>query len=200
VRTDLSLIQISRVIHLYARNIHDTTLPFAIQTMSAKLLLNLVECIARKNDPEGKGRALLVRILDTFVNKFASLKNQIPKLLQNKQGKSFKATDNIKDCRLLLKTLVLGLKNIVWGIGSCTPSFKSVGSVTSGVSTSNQPSSSLKTSTLEESLIFTSLQKNALKCFVIYSQSAGWPVPYPQEEKDVRFNVLICIYNISFRF
>ena len=186
VRTDLSLLQISRVIHLYARNIHDTTLPFAIQTMSAKLLLNLVECIARKNDPEGKGRALLVRILDTFVNKFASLKNQIPKLLQNKQGKSYKTTDNIKDCRLLLKTLVLGLKNIVWGIGSCTPSFKSVGSL--GSSTTSVPSNTsatLKTSTLEESLIFTSLQKNALKCFVIYSQNAGWPVPYPQEEKDI---------------
>ena len=35
---------------MYSRNIHDSSLPFTIQTMSAKLLLNLVECIARKND------------------------------------------------------------------------------------------------------------------------------------------------------
>jgi hypothetical protein len=29
--------------------------------------------------------------------------------------------DLVRDCRLLMKTLVLGLKNIVWGITSCNP-------------------------------------------------------------------------------
>ncbi len=49
-----------RVVALYSRNIHDSTLPFAIQTMSAKLLLNLVEGIARKNALEtNEGRSLL---------------------------------------------------------------------------------------------------------------------------------------------
>jgi hypothetical protein len=58
VRTDLSLPQLSRVVQLFARNIHDSTLPFNIQTMSAKLLLNLVEGIARKtSDVEGKGQS-----------------------------------------------------------------------------------------------------------------------------------------------
>jgi hypothetical protein len=184
--------------------------------MSAKLLLNLVECIARKNDSAnptlstessnsnpnlslmntsgtntsgtGKGRALLVRILDAFVNKFSSLKKQIPKILDtsptakpsnqlqqassdennanalrsassnnNKSdsavdssvaGKSETGVNSAKqlsknadairgivglcnwfvitksvslDCRLLMKTLVFGLKNIVWGISSCSP-------------------------------------------------------------------------------
>lgn len=55
VRTELSLTQLSKVIFLYSRNIHDSSLPFTIQTMSAKLLLNLVEGIYRKNDLEGKG-------------------------------------------------------------------------------------------------------------------------------------------------
>lgn len=42
VRTELSLVQLSKVVYLFSRNIHDATLPFNIQTMSAKLLLNLV--------------------------------------------------------------------------------------------------------------------------------------------------------------
>ena len=42
VRTELTLAQLLKVIHLYARNVHDGTLPFSIQNMSAKLLLNLV--------------------------------------------------------------------------------------------------------------------------------------------------------------
>jgi transformation/transcription domain-associated protein len=81
VRTELTLAQLYKVVHLYSRNIHDASLPYSIQTMSVKLLLNLVECISRKNDAEGKGRNLLVRILDAFVNKFSSLKKGIPKLL-----------------------------------------------------------------------------------------------------------------------
>lgn len=59
VRGDLTLPQLSRVVQLFARNIHDATLPFNIQTMSAKLLLNLVEGIARKAaDIEGKGQII----------------------------------------------------------------------------------------------------------------------------------------------
>eukprot|EP01114_Cavostelium_apophysatum_P014185 TRINITY_DN3613_c0_g1_i5.p1 TRINITY_DN3613_c0_g1~~TRINITY_DN3613_c0_g1_i5.p1 ORF type:complete len:3612 (+),score=1106.25 TRINITY_DN3613_c0_g1_i5:200-11035(+) len=172
VRQDLTLPQLSRVVHLYSRNIHDSTLPFAIQTMSAKLLLNLVECIAKRNEADGKGRALLVRILDAFVNKFSSLKKQIPKLL-SKQVKAHKGTDNIKDCRLLMKNLVLGLKNIVWGISSCTPNYRGF-----NANVAHLP----KTMSLEESLIFTRLLKNGLKCFTIYSSG---PNASPTDEKEI---------------
>lgn len=47
VRQQLSDDQLVKVIGIYSRNVHDVTLPFAIQTMSAKLLLNLVESIAK---------------------------------------------------------------------------------------------------------------------------------------------------------
>jgi hypothetical protein len=201
VRSELGLGSLARVVSLYTRTIHDTTLPFAIQTMSAKLLLNLVECIARKYQTEPEARSLLLKILDAFVNKFSSLKNHIPKLaaapaaaasgtaapaggnkdsahppagphphgaaapaqphgpgphgaaalplpgsassIMEKErdrdrtdsrggadrsgasagGDEYEAAPNagemVRDCRLLLKTLVLGLKNIVWGISSC---------------------------------------------------------------------------------
>lgn len=88
-------------------------------------------------DLSSQGRALLVRILDAFVNKFSSLKKQIPKLVNKQTKGTNKSIDEVKgnarrklerlidlDCRLLMKTLVLGLKNIVWGISSCTPSFR----------------------------------------------------------------------------
>jgi len=87
IRAQLSFQQLSRVVHMYSRNIHDTSLAFCIRTMSAKLLLNLVESIVAKNadrDNEGKGRLLVMRIFDAFVNKFSSLKKQIPRLFKPK--------------------------------------------------------------------------------------------------------------------
>ena len=39
-------------VHLFSKNVHDETLPVSIQTMSCKLLLNLVECIRQKAETE----------------------------------------------------------------------------------------------------------------------------------------------------
>jgi transformation/transcription domain-associated protein len=50
VRTKLALPQLSRTIYLFSRNMHDNTLSCSIQTMCAKLLVNLVECIVALND------------------------------------------------------------------------------------------------------------------------------------------------------
>lgn len=83
------------------------------------------------------GRILLIRILDSYVNKFSSLKYQIPKFLANKV-KAHKGSDNIKgkqrrthwlmilDVRMLLKSLIIGLKNIIYAICSCTPNYRSL--------------------------------------------------------------------------
>ena len=79
VRGELGMKHLSRVVYIFSCNIHDASLPLAIQTTSVRLLLNLVESIFHKNDPEA--RALLVRILHTLVFKFTTLKEQIPKLL-----------------------------------------------------------------------------------------------------------------------
>lgn len=70
-----------------------------------------------------------------------------------------------------MKTLVLGLKNIVWGISSCTPN-----------AYRNSMIPTNKTASLEESMVYTSLLKNGLQCFSIYSSG---PNPSPTEEKDV---------------
>lgn len=149
VRSELKLEQLSKVIYLYlryrrhilcgmrrmhlfselitCRNLHDTSLPFTIQTMSAKLLLNLVEFMVQK-----KGRQQLLRILDAFVRKFSSLQHQIPGVLEGNET-SESGTPVIKgslfaypflssaycvDCQLLVTSLVLALRNIVWGINT----------------------------------------------------------------------------------
>ncbi|KAI8052219.1 hypothetical protein BDF22DRAFT_743794 [Syncephalis plumigaleata] len=90
VRTKLALPQLSRTVYMYSRNLHDSTLASSIQTMCAKLLLNLVECIMHLPD-RTKGRQLLMRILDTFTNKFQTLNSQFPIVRQrclraNQQG------------------------------------------------------------------------------------------------------------------
>lgn len=75
-----------------------------------------------------------------------------------------------------MKTLVLGLKNIVWGISSCTSAFRGA----------MLPPT--KVSSIEESIVYTCLLKNGLQCFSIYS--AG-PNPSPTEEKDVKKSLLL---------
>ena len=72
MRGELGIKHLSRVVYIFSCNIHDASLPLAIQTTSVRLLLNLVENIFHKNDAEG--RALLVRILHCLVCKFATLK------------------------------------------------------------------------------------------------------------------------------
>lgn len=54
IRNDLSRNQLSRVIHMYSQNLHDLNFAPNIQTMCAKLLLNIVDCIAQlENKQEG---------------------------------------------------------------------------------------------------------------------------------------------------
>ena len=86
VRGELGIKHLSRVVYIFSCNIHDASLPLAIQTTSVRLLLNLVENIFHKNDAEG--RALLVRILHCLVCKFATLKVHIARQLEESKAKA----------------------------------------------------------------------------------------------------------------
>ncbi|PWN24918.1 hypothetical protein BDZ90DRAFT_281903 [Jaminaea rosea] len=70
-RADLSAKQLAHIVQLHGKILHDPSLAPAIQTMCAKLLLNLVEAIIT-NDPEGTNR-LLRQILDAFIEKMKNL-------------------------------------------------------------------------------------------------------------------------------
>lgn len=96
VRYDLTLDQLSRIIHLFSRNIHDPTLPISIQTTSVRLLLNLVDNIFHNTDADAaKGRGLLTRILSTLVHKFGTLQHYIPRVLAELKATAAKRADAV---------------------------------------------------------------------------------------------------------
>eukprot|EP00516_Mucochytrium_quahogii_P001243 CAMPEP_0203759070 /NCGR_PEP_ID=MMETSP0098-20131031/11993_1 /ASSEMBLY_ACC=CAM_ASM_000208 /TAXON_ID=96639 /ORGANISM=" , Strain NY0313808BC1" /LENGTH=4879 /DNA_ID=CAMNT_0050651807 /DNA_START=180 /DNA_END=14816 /DNA_ORIENTATION=- len=91
VRASLNLSQLSKVIYIFARNIHDPTLPLAIQSTSVRLLLNLVDSIFHNKEAEpNSGRQMLVYILYTLVSKFGSLRYYIPEVIKKEKEKQNK--------------------------------------------------------------------------------------------------------------
>lgn len=83
VRTHLPLPHLSLAVHMFSKNVHDDSLPVSIQTMSCKLLLNLVEGIKQKSDDQGTGREILMRMLEVFVRKFQSIaKHHVPAIFK----------------------------------------------------------------------------------------------------------------------
>ncbi|KAG8178737.1 hypothetical protein JTE90_027055 [Oedothorax gibbosus] len=83
IRQHLPLCVLSRAVNVFSKNVHDESLVTTIQTMSCKLLLNLVECIRTRSDREnGNGRELLMRLLEILVIKLKTIsKLQIPVLI-----------------------------------------------------------------------------------------------------------------------
>lgn len=80
VRQHLNIHVLAKAVHLFSKNVHDESLPTSIQTMSCKLLLNLVDCIRQRSDAESPmARDLLITMLRVFTNKFHTIaKIQLP--------------------------------------------------------------------------------------------------------------------------
>ncbi|KAF5199838.1 Transcription-associated protein [Thalictrum thalictroides] len=141
VRGDLSLSQLSRIIYLFSSNMHDASLSLSIHTTCARLMLNLVEPIFEKGVDQqsmDEARVLLGRILDAFVGKFSTFKRTIPQLLEEGEEGRERSTlrskleipvqavlnlqvplehsKEVSDCKHLIKTLVMGMKTIIWSI------------------------------------------------------------------------------------
>lgn len=157
VRQELKFDILVKAVHLFSKNIHDETLPTAIQIMSIRLLLNLVDCIRIPRNDAGTSNApvtrreLLVSMLRVFILKFHTIaKIQMPiivqkwKIHQKNQttadasiaqkdfltveilpetiskltsiGFTPPANLNIAEYRLLIKSLISGIKTITFGI------------------------------------------------------------------------------------
>ena len=54
VRNNLNLDALALAVNLFSKNVHDESLPSSIQTMSCKLLLNLVDFIRSKSETENR--------------------------------------------------------------------------------------------------------------------------------------------------
>ncbi|KAI9818249.1 MAG: hypothetical protein M1832_004465 [Thelocarpon impressellum] len=75
VREYLTKDQIRRTVEVYTKNLHDNFPGTSFQTMSAKLLLNMADCIAKLEDKRD-ARHFLIMILDAIGDKFASMNRQ----------------------------------------------------------------------------------------------------------------------------
>ncbi len=77
VRDSLDRDQIRRTVEVYTRNLHDEFPGTSFQTMSAKLLLNMADCIAKLPN-KADARHYLIMILDAIGDKFAAMNRQYP--------------------------------------------------------------------------------------------------------------------------
>lgn len=83
VRQHLNIHVLAKAVHLFSKNVHDESLPTSIQTMSCKLLLNLVDCIRQRSEAESStARDLLISMLRIFTLKFYTIaKIQLPQIM-----------------------------------------------------------------------------------------------------------------------
>ena len=75
VRDHLSRDQIRRTVDVFSRNLHDNFPGTSFQTMSAKLLLNMADSIAKLEDKK-EARHFLIMILSAIADKFAAMNRQ----------------------------------------------------------------------------------------------------------------------------
>jgi len=84
-RTLFSMTQMSRVVCLFSRVLHDAsmTLPLTTQYTAVRTLLSVVDLIFHNKDPNGQlGRDMLVRMLDTLTDKLQALSDYFPVVYQ----------------------------------------------------------------------------------------------------------------------
>jgi len=77
VRDQLEPQQIRKTVEVYTKNLQDSFPGTSFQTMSAKLLLNMAECIA-KMENKADARHYLIMILNAIGDKFAAMNRQYP--------------------------------------------------------------------------------------------------------------------------
>lgn len=140
IRLDLSSQMIIKVIDIYARCFHDPTLPYGIQTMSAKLLLNLMDCVNSDKIDIDLRRPLSMKILAILLRKYYRLSKVVEEINKrrsnpsSKQEKTYDAfwedpsksrvvcsdsisadsgKDVVRDIKFILKTVTAGIKSII---------------------------------------------------------------------------------------
>ncbi|KAG5241552.1 FAT domain-containing family protein [Salix suchowensis] len=220
VRSDLSLSQLSRIIYLFSSNMHDASLLLSIHTTCARLMLNLVEPIFEKGVDQStmdESRILLGRILDAFVGKFSTFKRTIPQLLEEGvEGRKhatmrsklelpvqavlnlqvpMEHSKEVSDCKNLIKTLVMGMKTIIWSITHAHLPRSQVSPSTHGTHSqvlvsppSNLPSPQAFKGMREDEVWKTSgFLKSGVHCLALFKEK--------DEERDMlnHFSQILCI-------
>ncbi|KAI2623256.1 hypothetical protein GGR54DRAFT_44205 [Hypoxylon sp. NC1633] len=99
VREALSPEQIRKTVEVYTKNLQDNFPGTSFQTMSAKLLLNMAECIAKMNN-KVDARHYLLMILNAIGDKFAAMNRQYPNAVKLSKLYAQQTADQIPDTYL----------------------------------------------------------------------------------------------------
>jgi transformation/transcription domain-associated protein len=138
VRSMLTMSQMSRVVCMFSRVLHDSlTLPMSTQYTAVRTLLSLVEIIYLNKDPNAQiGRDMLVRTLKTLVDKLASLNDYFPVVMKSEAARetetirisSIKAgvnvalpstpPDTVRDLQSMIRAIIVGHKTVIYYINN----------------------------------------------------------------------------------
>ncbi|KAI0870073.1 FAT domain-containing protein [Hypoxylon argillaceum] len=99
VRDSLSPEQIRKTVEVYTKNLQDNFPGTSFQTMSAKLLLNMAECIAKLSN-KVDARHYLLMILNAIGDKFAAMNRQHPNAVKLSKQYGPQATDSTPETYL----------------------------------------------------------------------------------------------------
>lgn len=124
VRTGLTMPQISRVVTIFARVLHDSsmTLPMSTQYIAIRTLLSVVDVIFHNKDPNPQlGRDMLVRTLSAMVNKLSSLCENFSfddGCAYNRTSRwvlgDLAPADSVRDIQSMIRAIVVGHKTIIY--------------------------------------------------------------------------------------
>jgi transformation/transcription domain-associated protein len=104
LRDQLSKEQIRRTIEVYTKNLHDSFPGTSFQTMSAKLLLNMAECIAKLESKED-ARYFLIMILNAIGDKFAAMNRQYHNAVKVSAAYNTPSIDAMEENHMALQEL-----------------------------------------------------------------------------------------------
>ncbi|GAX24432.1 transformation/transcription domain-associated protein [Fistulifera solaris] len=124
VRTGLTMPQISRVVTIFSRVLHDSsmTLPMSTQYIAIRTLLSVVDVIFHNKDPNPQlGRDMLVRALSAMVNKLSSLCENFSLENDYAYNRSSKwvlgdlaPADSVRDIQSMIRAIIVGHKTIIY--------------------------------------------------------------------------------------
>lgn len=130
VRTKLNMTQVSRVVSIFSRVLHDSTVRVALGTQysAVRTLLSLIDMVYHNKDPNVQlGRDILIRILSTLVDKLKSLVAVFPDIYSaelkreesrgsvwEKRPDPLAPTDTVRDVQSMVRAIIAGCKSLVY--------------------------------------------------------------------------------------
>jgi transformation/transcription domain-associated protein len=130
VRTKLTMAQVSRVVSIFSRVLHDSTVRVALGTQysACRTLLSLIELAYHNKDSNIQlGRDILIRILSTLVDKLKALVVVFPDIYKAEKSREesrgsvwqkrpdpLAPSDTVRDVQSMVRTIIAGCKTLIY--------------------------------------------------------------------------------------